>query len=265
MLACSFASSCGGSKEILEEQVTNINKKQTQSNISFFFRDMNKLDIKVYYQDSAEPYHGDNVGSVFKTWGLTENNLKKIFEEREQEITLTIPKELNEMTEISNPKQDNWSSSQILEVARANNHLDKNEETKEGTFSIIFLDGYFVGDDAIENRGVIAVSLNGTNVIAVFKPVIETMANGNERLGSFVEQSTIVHEMGHALGLVNNGVGLTSPHQDEEHGAHCTNTDCVMYWQNEGRSNLVTFVQNFMNNGNVVLFGDECLQDFKSF
>ncbi len=225
---------------------------------------MNNLEIKVYYQESSEPYHGSGQGN-YKTWGLTENNLKKIFEEREQEVTLTVPKDLDEMTKITNPVQDNWSSAQISNVVTDLGHSDKTTEDKKGTFSIIFLDGYFVGEDNIENRNVIAVSLNGTNIIAVFKPVIETMADGNERLGRFVEQSTIVHEMGHALGLVNNGVGLTTPHQDEEHGAHCTNTDCVMYWQNEGRENLVQFVQRFMTSGNVVLFGDECLQDFKSF
>ncbi|MDC1174320.1 hypothetical protein OAT67_02920 [Bacteriovoracaceae bacterium] len=263
LLVCSFVSSCGGSKTLLEEQVININKKQTQDNISFFFTTMSAMTVNVFYEEEAKPYAGSSESGL-ETWSLTEANLKKVFGIREQEMKLTVPKELEDMTKLEIESKDNWSSAEIVELSSTLLHKDKVIEEKVGFFTIIFLNGYFRDGDDQENQNVIAVSLNGTNVIGVFKPVIENMADGKDRLGRFVEQSTIIHEMGHALGLVNNGVGLTSPHHDEEHGAHCSNEDCVMYWQNEGRANLISFVQKVLIDGNTTLFGDECLEDFKS-
>ena len=99
-------------------------------------------------------------------------------------------------------------------------------------------------------------------IIAMFKPVIESTSVGP--LGvveRYVEQATLVHEFGHAVGLVNNGLPLTSEHHDAEHGAHCNNEDCVMYYQVEGASAMVDFVLNRVTSGDVVLFADDCLAD----
>ncbi|HEY1079471.1 MAG TPA: hypothetical protein VGE46_05215, partial [Bdellovibrio sp.] len=89
--------------------------------------------------------------------------------------------------------------------------------------------------------------------------------NPNGPIPKYVEQSTLVHEMGHALGFVNNGVTLASAHQDTAHGAHTTNPNCVMYWQNEGASDLASFVQNFITNNTTVMWGAEVLQDARNF
>ena len=89
----------------------------------------------------------------------------------------------------------------------------------------------------------IGFSINDTPIIAVFKDVVVT--SGGPAVQKFVEQSTLVHEMGHALGFVNNGVPLASSHQDSVHGAHTVNSNCIMYWLNEGASDMAAFVQQF--------------------
>ena len=81
----------------------------------------------------------------------------------------------------------------------------------------------------------------------------------------YVEQSTLVHESGHAIGLVNNGLPMTSTHEDTAHRAHCSNPDCVMYWQNEGSDALKTFVLNRLNNPSLVMYDQACLKDVTSF
>lgn len=132
---------------------------------------------------------------------------------------------------------------------------------------MVFLKGYFERDGK-PDEGVIGVSLSGTTIIAMFKDVItSTGSNANGLVPKYVEQSTLVHEMGHALGLVNNGVVLQSEHHDKEHGAHCSNKDCVMHWLNEGKDAAVTFVQEYIKSGrsDVVLFGSQCLEDTASF
>jgi hypothetical protein len=45
-----------------------------------------------------------------------------------------------------------------------------------------------------------------------------------------LETRVLLHELGHLLGLVNVGTPLTSDHKDNEHGKHCLNRNCLMYY-----------------------------------
>lgn len=45
-----------------------------------------------------------------------------------------------------------------------------------------------------------------------------------------IERSTLLHEAGHAIGLVNNGLPMVCPHEDAEHEGHSNNPDSIMYW-----------------------------------
>jgi hypothetical protein len=99
-------------------------------------------------------------------------------------------------------------------------------------------------------------------VIAIFMPALRAAAEGETAaVARFMEQSTLIHELGHGLGLVGDGVTPTTAHQDDGHGAHCTNPSCVMYWQNEGREAAVAFARQVSRNQNEILFDGECLHD----
>lgn len=74
-----------------------------------------------------------------------------------------------------------------------------------------------------------------------------------------------MHELGHAIGLVNNGIPMSSPHQDAEHGAHTTNNECVMYWLNEGPSGLRDFVAQYIVSGETLMWGPQVLSDAEAF
>jgi hypothetical protein len=135
------------------------------------------------------------------------------------------------------------------------------------SYYAIWLDGlYAEGGRARDD--VLGVSLGETGVIAMFKPVLRGAAS-RQAVRWFVEQSTLVHEFGHAAGLVNNGVDARGAHHDAEHGAHCTNREgCVMFYANEGVADIVSFYErNRERNGDdaalfeAVLFGPECLGD----
>jgi hypothetical protein len=109
-------------------------------------------------------------------------------------------------------------------------------------------------------ESVLGVSLGNTGVIAMFKDVIRsTDVVGLPNIVRFVEQSTIVHELAHAFGLVNNGVPMTTPHQD--HGAHCDNDACTMFFANEGATDAAKFVRDRVLTGSTILFDDNCLAD----
>jgi hypothetical protein len=81
----------------------------------------------------------------------------------------------------------------------------------------------------------------------------------------YVEQVTLIHEIGHAIGLVNNGLPMVEAHQDADHGAHCNNPDCVMYWANEGPNDMLKFAQNASMNQATIIFDSKCLNDARSY
>ncbi|MEO8174148.1 MAG: hypothetical protein ABI581_13735, partial [Sediminibacterium sp.] len=66
--------------------------------------------------------------------------------------------------------------------------------------------------------------------ITVFEKTIQAKTGGvNQASRVKVESGTLMHEMGHLLGLVNTGTPMTKAHEDASHKSHCTNTGCLMY------------------------------------
>jgi predicted Zn-dependent protease len=165
------------------------------------------------------------------------------------------------MQELTDVSGDSFDASELLAIAELHDDVDDTADTV--SYYVLFVDGVF-RDDSGERDTVLGVSLGNTRVIAMFKPVIRSTEGPLLAVSRFVEQSVLIHEMGHALGLVANGIALTSAHHDEAHGAHCTNRDCVMYYVNEGASDLALFVRDYITSGDVLLFGSECIADVRA-
>jgi predicted Zn-dependent protease len=234
-------------------QVDNIQPQN--SFVADFFTNVSSLELIVAYEENAEPYTTFNAKNA---WNIVSENLAQLLQGRN--ITYTIPTELNQMAYLGKIGQENYSNTDLQNLAK---DLQKftNKEAQKGLV-VLFLDGYFTKDGEILDN-VLGLNINGTAIVALFKPVIES-ATPSYTLRTLVEQTTLTHEIGHALGLVNNGITLTSPHHDEVNGAHCTNKDCVMYWSNGG-GNVVDFVQPYLTGGKIDLFGEECLKDVREF
>jgi hypothetical protein len=74
----------------------------------------------------------------------------------------------------------------------------------------------------------------------------------------------LIHEFGHAVGLVDNGIPMVEPHGDQQHRGHCNDDECVMFWLNEGASDLRKYVEDYVADGDAVLFDDACLADTRA-
>ena len=78
------------------------------------------------------------------------------------------------------------------------------------------------------------------------------------------EHSVWIHEIGHLLGLVDNGLPMVSDHRDPDpgHGAHDDNELCVMYWAND-RSGMLERIRDNVEGGeeSSLGFDDACLAD----
>jgi hypothetical protein len=88
-------------------------------------------------------------------------------------------------------------------------------------------------------------SLSGTPITQPSRAVLET--------------TVTLHEMGHILGLVNTGTTPQTAHQDSANGAHCTNTDCLMYYL----ADTGDIVTNLLG-GVVPTLDAACLQDLQA-
>jgi predicted Zn-dependent protease len=211
-----------------------------------------QIKVSVYYESGAEPFTGGY--ATIKYWDLLQKNLEALFQSRATLPTMTVPKELTDMTNIPSNNKSTWSIDDVLS-------LSKTLPAESGlTFKVIFVNGL-----AQQGDNIIGFHISGTQIIVIFKDVIKKTGADTDLVPKYVEQSTLVHEMGHALGLVNNGLPMQSPHQDVANGAHCNKTDCVMYYANEGASSMTAFASKAAANLSVVMFDQQCLNDAHAY
>jgi hypothetical protein len=117
-----------------------------------------------------------------------------------------------------------YDAAEELEIEWRDHYRDP--ATGEAVIYFLYLDGDSEFDD--ENGRVLGYAYHGSSLV-MFKDTIDDVG-GLPLLTVPVEPTVITHELGHVLGLVNNGIPMQSPHQDASHGAHDSNEDCLMYW-----------------------------------
>jgi hypothetical protein len=228
----------------------------------YYFKSSKRIVMDVIYESGHPPYTLTNLQSN-PLWQITEENLVALFLGRSTLPEIVVPKRLEDMREISVQNKSSWTVQGILGLAQEH-RIGQSSETVSH-FVVLFLGGYF-NDGSKDYPTTVGVSLGGTTIIAIFKDVVKsTESLSNPLVSRYVEQATVIHEMGHALGLVDNGLPMKDAHKDAEHGPHCNNPDCVMYWLNEGKENLQQFMVRFIQSGNMILFDDKCLRDSREY
>jgi hypothetical protein len=213
------------------------------------------VKFEIDYLPGQEPYTGDLV-TFGKIWGVFEANVGRLFQGTGK--TLEIPTELSEMEELTDVEGTEWTGEQIIEVAAQ--HRGSPSQGETATYYLVWLPGRFRDAQGVQDH-VLGVSLGATGVIAIFKEVIEglSISPGTE-VEKYVEQATVIHEVGHAIGLVG-AVPLASDHEDATHLGHCANDGCLMYYAVEGASGAAAFVQQYLLTQDSILFDDGCLGD----
>lgn len=242
---------------------SNTETKESASFYSseFYFKKMTDLKLDVTYEAGAEPFVGITEAGL-NYWDITLQNLQALFSGRN--VTLTVPRTLEEMRLLPAHGRAVWGIQHALSLAIL--YRDGDSSGSSGRVFIAFVKGHAANFDGTANRNVIGYSVTGSNVILIFKDAVAAAGELPDGLiPMFIEQSTLVHELAHSVGFVNNGVTLQSDHLDPGHGAHCSNPTCVMYYLNEGATDLSSFIDKFKDRENAVMFDDACLNDAKNF
>lgn len=141
--------------------------------------------------------------------------------------------------EIPAKGQDTYTINNIRDLERE--HRTLYNEGNTVTIFVIVLDGNFSQDD--EETFAIGAAYQNTSM-ALFGPRIHMNSGGFRRPSRALLETTVaLHELGHLLGLVNNGTDMVHDHEDEENHKHCDNEECLMFWQVE-TSGLFGFLGN---------------------
>lgn len=233
-----------------------------QPNASVVFGAEKKtIELEVDYARGSEPATGVIPGVGADAWTLFATNATRIFAKASPK-TLKVPSTLDEMEAID-VGGETFTEDEVLAIA--DRHRSQRSAGANASFYAVWLPG-FLADDHGPKPDVLGVAIGATGVIAMFKGAIARTAAsaGPGFQPALLEQFTLLHEFGHAVGLVDNGIQPASPHRDTSHGAHCTNPACAMYHANEGIAAALTFSRR-ITAGDEILLGPECLEDIDHF
>ncbi len=178
------------------------------------------------------------------------NTLKNFFQQRLNKLSVTILAP----TEIAAQGEDTYTAEEIRSLEEE--HRDNFTEEKELTAYVIIVDGKYA------QGNVLGIAYYNTST-AFFGTAIEQISGGLTQPSRYeVEASVFRHEFGHLFGLVaieGSGTEMQQPHQDAEHGHHCDNDQCLMYYAVES-----TELFGSIFTGDIPQLDQNCINDLQA-
>lgn len=153
--------------------------------------------------------------------------------------------------EISSGSKAVYSLEELRALEKVNRGAQNSGETAT-IYAFIADAGYS------ENQAVLGIAYGGSALV-IFEKVIRQYSGGfGQPALQTIESSVMAHELGHLMGLVNNGTEMVVGHQDEQNGKHCNNKNCLMYYATETRD----FVTNLFG-GSIPDLDAACSNDLQ--
>ncbi|MRH99270.1 membrane metalloprotease [Kriegella sp. EG-1] len=230
----------------MDEEVESIDKTVNKKNVGDSANDLliaenfQSLVVEIFYVEGYKPTNN------------TLSNFESFLSDR-----LHKPNGIQlELKMIASPGQDIYTISDIraIEDEIRTFYNNGNELTVFG----LFLDGAY--SENTENGSVLGIAYRNTSFI-IFEETVQSFSGQPLAPNITVLETTVLnHEFGHIMGMVNAGTEMQTNHQDVEHGRHCTNEDCLMYWTAETGEGLL----NMINGGTIPTFDNLCLNDLQA-
>ena len=150
-----------------------------------------------------------------------------------KEVTGKTDVQVSKSASIPSEPSKRYTYAEIRSLEKA--HRDFHSSGDRAVLYIVYVAGGSEADtDSAQTLGAVYA---GTSVV-MFKGNIKANT-GSGALNTkprevFVERAVLVHEFGHAAGLVNLGAPMVRPHEDTAHGergrGHSANKNSVMYY-----------------------------------
>tara|TARA_R110000744_G_scaffold380464_1_gene501327 strand:- start:2453 stop:3253 length:801 start_codon:yes stop_codon:yes gene_type:complete len=221
---------------------TSTNKKNVgdSSNDLLSSSSFEKLVIEILYVGELDP----TATTIDNFKGFLEARLNK-----PQGIEIIL-------RQIDNEGQEVYSIQDIRNIEDTHRRKFNDQETI--AVNGIFIDGEY--DQNTANGSVLGVAYRNTSFV-IFEETIRGFSNQPLAPSlSTLESVVLNHEVGHLLGLVNAGTTMQTDHQDTEHGRHCSEEDCLMYWTAETGEGLL----NMLTGGSVPSLDALCISDLQA-
>ncbi|HYH13870.1 MAG TPA: hypothetical protein VD794_01535 [Flavisolibacter sp.] len=153
--------------------------------------------------------------------------------------------------EIPLSKDTLHSMQEIIAIEQAHRTAYSND--KELTVYILYTNGYYVEEH------ILGYAYLNTSVV-LFGRNLDDNSNKFRKLNrSDLEARVLQHELCHLLGLVNVGTPLQSVHKDDEHGKHCLNKKCLMYYLTDTEESPSILLKK-----GIPRLDEECLKDLRA-
>jgi hypothetical protein len=150
-----------------------------------------------------------------------------------------------------------WSPNDQEEFEDAHRQAFADLPSKTVAMYVLYVHGHSVQDGQL---GTIIGQSYRAGSFVYFLDRARENANPPQVLVSELEGTTIVHESGHLLGLVDGRVPMVHNHEDGTHGYHDVDPDCVMYFLVHANS-----AGPSIGDPDFAQFDPECVADLEAF
>lgn len=113
-----------------------------------------------------------------------------------------------------------------------------------------------INDANYTTADIFATSYWNTSFVIFGKTVNQFSGAAGQISRSRLTTLLLCHEMGHLLGLVNQGTPMATNHRDASNGAHCNNLNCLMNFGIE-----TSQITGNPSSGNIPLMDANCHND----
>lgn len=180
------------------------------------------------------------------------DSLKAFFNQRLHKSSVTI----KEPTEIPSGGQDRYSANDVRNLEQDHRSTFAQGDTLAAYFVIV--------DGKYSERNLLGIAYYNTSN-AFFGPAYDEASSGVGSPSRYqIEATSFRHEFGHLFGLVGiprSGTEMQEPHKDPDHGNHCDDDTCLMYYATE----TTDLVGNTVgSDGEIAHLDANCLADLQA-
>jgi len=118
----------------------------------------------------------------------------------------------------------------------------------------------FITEGSYSENNVLGLAYQNTSMAIMGGRIRELTGGIGQPSENLVLQTVLRHEIAHLMGLVNIGTPMQTYHQDEPHGHHCNDKNCLMYYAVETGG----FLSNLVGSSNPPNLDVNCKADLKA-